>query len=405
MAAPTGYEEPPQFEISDLKLQPYSIWPDAVRLVQTYWKQAVVLTTEQRRYYLQFLNRQDLASKIGAVKLKKSLAYGFTRDRKGRFVPHKASWVGFLINATLLDVLPLDYTTEIRKRHGISYIMDFTHQYRQIYPAPKFRYSEGVPKPTSTSQQTDATSDRKSINNLASSSDQQQNAMPTQEKADDVLVTTDREQSATPAQKNNVGMPTSTGIQRQNLETQKKEGKKTQASTTQQEAHTPPQKKAVDPSPTSKQEQDIAPLQENGDALPASIIQQENNPPAGTQLVSASPTTAQSMGPEAWNIGNVVDMLGQVKKKRLSSAPESSPKRVKTNDNQVLDQVNHQAAITKSALEKLQSATEQQAAKLQEVSATAEQNKQTLSDMQSELRHFMSAVASTLRDIQERLEE
>ncbi|KAH0523991.1 hypothetical protein TsFJ059_008917 [Trichoderma semiorbis] len=218
-------------------------------------------------------------------------------------------------------------------------------------------------------------------------------------------VTTNREQSATSPQRHNVVMPTSTGIQQENPETQKKEGNKAHSSTTQQEAQTPPQKKAVIPSPMSKQEQDITPPQENRDASPAATVQQESNQPAGAQLVSTSPTTAQSLGPESWNICNVVDMLSQVKKKRLSSAPDSSPKRVKTNDNEVLDQVSHQAAITKSALEKLQSTAEQHDAKLQEVSATAEQNKQTLSDMQSELRHFMSAVASTLRDIQERLED
>ncbi|KAF3066212.1 hypothetical protein CFAM422_009169 [Trichoderma lentiforme] len=406
MAPPAGYEKPPQFEISDLKLQMSDpIWPDAVRLVQTYWKQATVLDPKQRRQYLQFLNDEDLASKIVAVKQKQCLVHGLSYDKKGKRVLDELYWVGFLMNATLLDALPLDYAKTIRKRYGSSSFQDYTHQYRQIYPEPKYTHMEAIPKPTSANQQMDAVSDQKNISNLIPSSDQQQNATPTQKKPDNMPVTTDREQSATSPQRPNVVMPTSTGIQQENPETQKKEGNKAHSSTTQQEAQTPPQKIAVIPSLMSKQEQDITPPQKNRDASPASTIQQESNQPAGAQLVSTSPTTAQSLGPESWNIGNVVDMLSQVKKKRLSSAPESSPKRVRTNDNEVLDQVSHQATITKSALEKLQSIAEQHDAKLQEVSATAEQNKQTLSDMQSELRHFMSAVASTLRDIQERLEE
>ncbi|KKP06834.1 hypothetical protein THAR02_01031 [Trichoderma harzianum] len=323
MAPLAGYGNPPQFEISDLKLQPSDpIWPDAVRLVQTYWKQATVLAPEQRRQYLKLFGSRNLANAIGKFKkLNISKWYDILHDKDGDTIFGRLAWSWYLKIATLQDNLPVGYKATIKEIHGRSDIEDFTELYRRIYPVPK--ETDAVIKIASTSQPADSISKQKNISNLAPSSNQQQNTTAAQKKED---------------------------------------------------------------------------------TLPALIIQQDIDLSAGTQLTPTSPKTVQPVETEGWNIGNVVDMLGQVKKRRLSSAPESSPKRVKGNDNELLDEVNQKTTITQKSVDQLRTIVQGQDAKLEEVSAAAEQNKQTLSDMRSELRQFMSAVASTLRDIKERLE-
>lgn len=404
MAPPAGYEKPPQFEISDLKLQSSDpMWPEAVRLVQTYWKQATVMAPGQCREYLEVFDRPNLAYVLSTLKKIDIFKWWDTLHDKDGIIFRRLSWSGYLKVATLHGNLPMAYKAAIATIHGRSAIEDFTDSYRWIYPAPK--ETDAAIKAATTSHQAYSISDKKIISNLVPARNQEQNATPTPIKAGGISVTASQEQDAISPQRNNAVILIPAGIQQPYSTSKKKKGSKAQVSTDQKETHTPLQITAVDSSPSFTQKRNTTPAKKRAQTLPASTIQQINNPSAGTQLVSTSTRTAQSVGPEGWNIGNVVDMLGQVKKRRLSSAPESSPKRVKTNDNEVLDQVNQQATITKGALEKLQSTAEQQGAKLQEVSATSEQNKQTLNDMQSELRHFMSAVASTLRDIQERLEE
>lgn len=133
------------------------------------------------------------------------------------------------------------------------------------------------------------------------------------------------------------------------------------------------QNKIVVPAPSGKQRQDIMPLQKDRNALPISIIPKKNNTSSEAQFTSILPKTKQPVEFNAWNISNVVYVLGHAKKKGLSSAPESFQKRLKTNDNELL-----------------------------RLGQTEDHNHP---GMRSELREFMSAVASTLRDIQERLEE
>ncbi|KAL7910399.1 hypothetical protein GGI35DRAFT_364515 [Trichoderma velutinum] len=359
------------------------------------------MTPQQRRLFLQFFDH-SFANKLGIL-IDISEWCGRLHDKKGNILFHKLTWTSYLKSATLHDNLPKDYTRAIGIIHGSSVIDDFTDSYRRIYPAPKV--TEAIIKTTSTSQQPNAISSQMKVITLVPSSHQQHNATPTQKEVNNVPVAASQKHNVASSQKGNPIDPTATSIELQCLGALLPEDFEEQALASYQKTHTPAQSKTVSPSPTVTQQQDTTPTQNKVDTLPALVIQQENNSSSETQLISVSPITAQSVRPEAWKISNVVDMLGHVKKKRLSSAPESSPKRVKTNDNEVLDRVNHQMTIAKSALEKLQSTAEQQGDKLQEVSTTAEQNKQTLSDMQSELRQFMSAVASTLRDIQERLEE
>ncbi|KAL5095026.1 hypothetical protein Trisim1_003631 [Trichoderma cf. simile WF8] len=405
MAPPAGYEKPPQFEISDLKWQPSDpLWPDAVRLVQTYWKQATVLAPEQRRKYLAIFDSPNLAGILEAFKkLSISNSWDILHNNEGDTIFRRLAWSWYLKIATFHDNLPEDYKATIQTIHGRSDIEDFTESYRRIYPAPK--ETDAVIKAASASQQTNSTSGQKNINNIAPSCNQQQIATPTLTKTWGISVAAIQKRNASTPQKNRFNIPTSTGIQQQSLAAKEKEGSKEQDSTGQKETHTPPQNKAVAPSPSFTEQQNTTAAQKKEDTLPALNLQQDSNSSTGTQLTPTSPKTVRPVESEGWNIGNVVDMLGQVKKKRLSSAPESSPKRVKRNDNELLGEVNQKTTITQKSVDQLRTIVKGQGAKLEEVSAAAEQNKQTLSDIRSELRQFMSAVASTLSDIQERLEE
>ncbi|KAL6796662.1 hypothetical protein J3E68DRAFT_311257 [Trichoderma sp. SZMC 28012] len=405
MAPPAGYEKPPQFEISDLKLQSSDpMWPEAVRLVQTYWKQATVLAPEQRRQYLEYFDRPNLASMLGSLKRLNIVGWwDKLRDKNGNLLFKRLAWPWYMKISTLHGTLPEDYKAAIKTVHGRSVIEDFTESYRLIYPAPK--ETDAIIKAASTSQPADSISIQKDISNLAPSSNQQQNATPMQIKANGISVTASQEQDATSPQKNNIVISVFGSIQQQNPAAKKKKGGETQVSTDQKETHTPPQNKAVTPSPSFTEQQNATPTQEKANTLTASTIQQDNNSSAGTQLPPTSPKTTQLVESEAWNISNVVDVLGHVRKKRLSSAPESSPKRVKANEDDLSNPLNLRITITQKSLDQLRSNVEDQGSKLQGVSVTAEQNKQILNDMQSELRQFMSAVASTLQDIQERLEE
>jgi hypothetical protein len=118
--------------------------------------------------------------------------------------------------------------------------------------------------------------------------------------------------------------------------------------------------------------------------------------------VLSTPEKAPAPAPEPWNIDNVVGVLTMPKTKRLSSALESSPKRAKLDHNELLKQVNHQTEIIQQTIHNSQAC---QYVKLQQIYSSVDQNKEALSIMQNDLRQFMSAVASTLRDIREHLDE
>ncbi|KAL7800250.1 hypothetical protein V8C37DRAFT_407204 [Trichoderma ceciliae] len=291
----------PKFEIADLDIQESDpMYADAVRCVQTYWKQASHMTYGQRQKYLWYLectNREDFLVKPFRA-----------CDDEGNFLVGKLSWPAYLLLSTLYEDLPKTYIEAIEERYGSSVIEDHTDVYRHFYPAP-----------ISTKENAE------SITESASTRDKLQNVTPTQ------------------------------GI-------------------------------VVD--------------------VPASTSQQMNPTSAGSQLPPAIPELAHLLAPESQNIDTVVGSLSLPNTKRLSSAPESSPKRARLNDNEVLEQVT-QRSICKlqSTIEDLHSTIEEKGAKLQEVCEAAEQNRQTLSSMQDDLRKFMSAVMSTLRDIQESFDE
>ncbi|KAL7934376.1 hypothetical protein V8C35DRAFT_40906 [Trichoderma chlorosporum] len=174
-----------------------------------------------------------------------------------------------------------------------------------------------------------------------------------------------------------------------------------QVSTHQQNATVTQKKANIVPISTSKKHNDAL-TRKKGDEVPSSTSQPLNIPSEGTQFPTASTTATGSVVSEAWNIDNVVGILSLQNNKRQSSTPESSPKRARMDGNEILEKVNQQAEIIQQAMDKLQS---NQDIKLQEVCDTVEQNKQTLDNLQNELRQFMSAVATTLRNIQERLDE
>ncbi|KAL7948656.1 hypothetical protein V8C42DRAFT_363135 [Trichoderma barbatum] len=346
--APLGKAaNPDQFEIADLKVQPSDpVWPDAVRCVEMYWKQATSMIAKERKSFLCFLSREDLAVKLQGKAPNSRRLYDFWYDKEGNVLYDKLSWAGYLISAVLYNDLPKDYITAIEAAYGSLEIKDFTESYRKIYPMPK--QTKVAIKSTSTSQPTDATPKQKCLSNPDSAI---------------------KPERAIPSQKNGIDMPLampSTGIQQQNA------------------THT--RSKAV--------------------RYQASVSEEENDIPSRTLSPLASPSIAQPMAPDTWNIGIVVDVLGQVKKKRLSSAPESSAKRVRVDDSKLFDQVNQQTMATQTSMDQLRSTVEYQGAKLQDVYAITEKIERTLDNMQSEMRQFfMLAATSTLRDIQERLEE
>lgn len=124
-------------------------------------------------------------------------------------------------------------------------------------------------------------------------------------------------------------------------------------------------------------------------------IHAENRDPS-----SVASETASSGGP--WNIDNVIEDLGALKTKRSSTALESPQKRVKLSDHAILSHLNqHTEAIQKIVHE----AQLEQRSKLQEVHHEVEKGVQVLNGMQDDLRQFMSAVASALKDIREHLNE
>lgn len=103
-----------------------------------------------------------------------------------------------------------------------------------------------------------------------------------------------------------------------------------------------------------------------------------------------------------WSIDNIIDALAVSKNKRSSSASESSSKRTKLGDDEILNHINqHTEAIHKIIHE----AQLEQHSKLQEIHHGVEKTAQILTGVQNDLRQFMSAVASALKDIQEHFNE
>ncbi|KAL6813018.1 hypothetical protein GGI42DRAFT_162318 [Trichoderma sp. SZMC 28013] len=386
MAKPADNQIPPKFEISDLSVKLGNpIYPGAVRCVQAYWKQATSMTPDQRDRYLLYLHGLDQKDSFVEPLLGENLTSSVMFQRlcslNDGFPSKRLSWPAYLFLSAWYVHLPTEYIAEIENLHGTSLIQDHTAKYRSIYPATIIKdYS------------------------VAPASTQKQNATPVQQ-TDNVASTSSSKQpkNAAAKQKKDNKLPLWTCLQN-DIPTLGK-GPTKPAATKQHNAAPKQEKPTVVPASANIQQQNVAPVHGDDEQVLASTSQQENTASVVAQLPPATPTTPQSAVAEPWNIDNVVGILSESKKKPLVFSAESSSKRTRVNDNEVLGQVNQQATITKSALEKLQSTVENQGAKLQEACAAAEQNKQTLDSMQSELRQFMSAVASALRDIKDRLEE
>ncbi|UKZ82645.1 hypothetical protein TrVFT333_010438 [Trichoderma virens FT-333] len=94
-----------------------------------------------------------------------------------------------------------------------------------------------------------------------------------------------------------------------------------------------------------------------------------------------------------------------ISSQKPNAAAESSAKRVRLYGDEILEKVNLQAEIIQQAMDKFSEKQDNQDNMLHEVREAIEQNKQALEHMQSELRQFMSAVATTFRNIQERLDQ
>ncbi|KAL6852168.1 hypothetical protein J3F83DRAFT_756832 [Trichoderma novae-zelandiae] len=136
---------------------------------------------------------------------------------------------------------------------------------------------------------------------------------------------------------------------------------------------------------------------------PAQPGELQRSSDAATQTTVTLSSAAQSAALDTWHIDDVVSMLSlPSSKKRPNSTPESIAKRVKMDDDEILEHIHLESEMLQEAIQSLQ---DDQETTLREVRQAVEENRQALGVMQSESRQFMSAVAATLRDIQGHLGE
>ncbi|KAL6826470.1 hypothetical protein V8C40DRAFT_287191 [Trichoderma camerunense] len=385
---------PPRLEIKDLKIQESDPrYAAAVRCVRIFWKQATRLTYGQRQRFLEFLETGGEVDYLSTPPATSHILYTSARNYRGQFPTDNIRWPDYLFLSSLYKQLPMDYVKAVAGRYGAD-ILDFTEEYRSYHPEPAPRSREITTESIKTSQPINIDlTQNKEISN------EQTNASRDQKKDScESIVPLHKQNAAHAEKKNAIFKP----VPRNIGDTTKKDCE-VGASTSQQQDNIPPQhKNFVMPVTMNGQQQATTPTQENGDETSASISQNENTTAAGTQFPPETPANTEPVVPETWNIDNIVGILSLQNKKRLCSAPESSSKRVKLDGNEILEKVNEQAENIQQAMDKLQCNHD---SKLQEVREAVEQNKQALEDMRSELRKFMSAVATTLRNMQERLEE
>lgn len=145
--------KPPKLEIEDLCIpESDPIYSNAIRCVQTYWKQAASMTENQRQKYLWYLQKAHIkhfAAKpfechggtIAAHNL-----YQRARDDAGNFV--RLSWPAYLLLSSLYEEIPKRYKEAIAKKYGTSDIEDHTTIYRHFYPAPTCAETSAMEPPT-----------------------------------------------------------------------------------------------------------------------------------------------------------------------------------------------------------------------------------------------------------------
>ncbi|KAL7961229.1 hypothetical protein V8C34DRAFT_319998 [Trichoderma compactum] len=387
---------PPRLEIEDLEIQEsHPRYAAAVRCVRTYWKQATRMTHDQRNRFLGFLETGGEVDYLSKPSVTSHILYTSARNYQGKIPIENIRWADYLFLSSLYNNdLPVDYVTAVTARYSSTKIVDFTDEYRSYYPEPTARSQGVITESIKTSQPI-------TFNDLTQNqgiSNKQPKASRDQKKDSGESVVPRQKQNATHAQKKKLLVKP---VPR-NIGDATKKNDEVGASTSQQQDNMPPQNKnVVMPATIPSQQQDTTPAQENGDETSASISQNEKTTAAGTLFPPETPANTEPVVPETWSIDNVVGILSLQNKKRLCPAPESPSKRAKLDGHEILEKVNEQAEIIQQAMDKLQC---NQDSKLQEVREAVEQNKQALEGMRSELRQFMSAVASTLRDLQERLE-
>lgn len=306
--------KPPKFEIEDLCIpESDPIYHNAVRCVQTYWKQAANMKEGQRQKYLWYLQKAHIKHFVakpfechGGTITTHNL-YQRARDDAGNFV--RLSWPAYLLLSSLYGDLPKRYTEAIDKKYGTSVIEDHATIYRHFYPTPTCTTTEKSAMPPAFERR------------------------PPRE-------------------------PTPSDTQR--------------SVKSEDEDHTDTNSS----------------LSKDGDG-----IHVENRDPS-----SVASETASSRGP--WNIDNVIDVLAVPANKRSSSDLENPPKRTKMSDDEILGHFKQQTQAFQKVIHEAQL---DQRAKLQEVHHEVEKGVQILSGMQNDLRQFMSAVASALKDIREHM--
>ncbi|PKK53860.1 hypothetical protein CI102_1307 [Trichoderma harzianum] len=377
---------PPRLEIEDLEIQESDPrYAAAVRCVRIYWKQATRLTCAQRTRFLGFLKTGGEVDYLSKTSVTSHILYTNARNYQGKIPTEDIRWSDYMFLLSLYGNLPADFVTAVTERYYSANILDFTEEYRSYYPEPTPRSQEITTESIKTRQPINI--DLTQNNEI---SNKKPNASRDWKKDSGESIAPRHKENATHAQKIKAVFKL---IPRQHIAIITQKDDEVGASTSQQQDNIPHR---------HKNQQDTIPAQENGDETSASTSQNENTTAAGTQLPPEAPANAEPVVPETWNIDNIVGILSLQNKKRLCPAPESSSKRAKLDGNEILEKVNERAENIQQAMDKLQCNHD---SKLQEVREAVEQNKQALEDMRSELRKFMSAVATTLRNIQERLEE
>ncbi|UKZ72148.1 uncharacterized protein TrAtP1_013086 [Trichoderma atroviride] len=315
--------KPPKFEIEDLCIpESDPMYNNAVRCIQTYWKQAADMTKGQRQKYLWYLQKTHINHFVakpfechGGTVTAHSL-YQRARDDAGNFV--RLSWPVYLLLSSLYGDLPKRYKEAIEQKYGTSVIEDYTTFYRSFYPTPTSTMEKSVTESAATQMLENA---------LVQDAPQE---------------------------------PTSTDTRK--------------SVKSEDEDHI----------------RGITSVANIGDFIHR----------ASRDSSSTASETNLSRGP--WNIETVIKDLDVSKTKRSPSALESPQKRTKLSDDEILSRLNqHTEAIQKIVHE----AQLEQRSKLQEVHHDMEKGVQTLNSMQNDLRQFMSAVASALKDIGEHLNE
>jgi hypothetical protein len=315
--------KPPKLEIEDLCVSESDpIYQNAVRCVQTYWKQAASMTEGQRQKYLWYLQKTHIKHFVdkpfeyaGGTITAHSL-YQRARDDAGNFV--RLSWPVYLLLSSLYGDVPQRYKEAVAKKYGSSDIEDHATIYRHFYPTPTCTMKTSAVEPTTV---------------------QAPQNTPTREIP----------QESTPT-----------------------------------ETH-----KSVKSEDQDQTEMKTSFVKDGDDT------HLENHDPSAAASETVLPQ-------DPWNIDNVIDTMAVSKKKRSSKALGSPAKRTKLIDDEILGHIKQNTETFHKIMRGIQL---EQHSKLQDIRHEVQKSTQVLNGMQNDLRQFMSAAASALKDIREHLKD